>query len=150
MIFIAHRGNVSGPSEQENNPSHILEALNMGYHVEIDIWYINNKFILGHNEPQYEVNESFILNGRFWQHAKNIEALYQLNKLKPNYFINCFYHNTDDCVLTSGGWLWTYPGKKLTSDSVAVLPEQISEPYDLQKAYGICSDYVIDYENKLK
>ena len=39
------------------------------------------------------------------------------------------------------GFFWTYPGKKLTTNSIAVLPE-ISEFKDLEIAVGICSDII--------
>jgi|SRR6185436_3519743 len=149
MIFIAHRGNTAGPSTQENNPSYILTALAMGFNVEIDVWFVDGKFVLGHDSPQYEIQKSFLVNPYFWHHAKNIDALFQLNRLHPNYLINCFFHDSDECVITSGGWLWTYPGKQLTTDSIAVMPERIKEQYNLSQAYGICSDYVIEYSNNL-
>jgi len=149
MIFIAHRGNVSGPSEQENNPLHILLALSLGFNVEIDVWYLDKTFVLGHDKPQFEVSEDFLLNPYFWHHAKNIDAFFQLNRLKPNHLINCFFHDSDDCVLTSGGWIWTYPGKQLTPDSIAVMPERVKEEYDLSIAHGICSDYVIEFSDNL-
>ena len=54
MILISHRGNIMGPNpEQENHPDYIREALNIGYDVEIDVWY-TDKFMLGHDKPQYE------------------------------------------------------------------------------------------------
>ena len=61
--------------------------------------------------------------------------------------INCihFWHQNDDLTLTSNGYFWTYPGKDLTSNSIAVLPE-ISKTYTLEKKIaGICSDYIFDY-----
>lgn len=142
MIYIAHRGNTKGPSDQENHPDHILNAIQNGFEVEIDVWYIKDKFVLGHDKPDYEVDEDFLMHGKFWHHAKNIEAIHKLNSLSPNYFINCFYHQTDDCVLTSGGWIWTYPGKSIiSSQSIAVMPETV-ENWNISQAGGICSDYV--------
>lgn len=149
MIFIAHRGNWEGPNpEKENHPDYIANALFHNFEVEVDVWVIDGKFILGHDLPQYEVNENFLLNERFWHHAKNIQAFYILNKMKPNYLINCFFHDTDAAVLTSGGWLWTYPGKELTQDSIAVMPERVPG-WDVSKAYGICTDYGLEYQKDL-
>jgi hypothetical protein len=55
MILISHRGNISGPNpERENHPDYILEALQAGYEVEIDVWFVDGKFKLGHDGPQYD------------------------------------------------------------------------------------------------
>lgn len=146
MILISHRANIDGPNKNlENHPDQIKKILDKGYHVEIDVWFVDNKFFLGHDNPQYEVNIEFIQNNRFWHHAKTIETLHKLNNIKPNYLINCFYHQTDDCVLTSGGWIWTYPGKPIFSQQgIAVLPESIIN-WDISNAGGICSDYILKY-----
>ena len=34
-----------------------------------------------------------------------------------------FEHQEDDVTLTSEGYIWTYPNKQLTDNSIAVLPE---------------------------
>ena len=41
MIFISHRGNleIESPS-RENSKDYILEAINCGFNVEVDIWKI--------------------------------------------------------------------------------------------------------------
>ena len=53
--------------------------------------------------------------------------------------IHCFWHQEDDVTLTSRGYMWTYPGKKLFYNSICVMPQK---PL-LEKNYlGICSDYV--------
>ena len=53
--------------------------------------------------------------------------------------IHCFWHQEDDVTLTSEGYMWTYPGKELTTNSIAVLPE---EEIEVEVA-GICSDYIV-------
>jgi len=40
VILIAHRGNWKGPSEKENDPEYLEQALKHGFDVETDIWYI--------------------------------------------------------------------------------------------------------------
>lgn len=142
MIKIAHRGNLHGPNpDKENHPDYLLEALNQGFDAEVDVWFIDGKYILGHDKPQYEVGYNFLLNSKLWHHAKNIPALGKLNS-ENSYLINCFFHDTDDCVLTSGGWIWTYPGKELTQHSIAVMPERVPD-WDLSLADGICSDFLM-------
>ena len=120
MKFIAHRGNINEKKpEKENHPDYILEAMQLGYDVEVDVWYENDKFVLGHNNPEYEIDYNFLLNQSLWCHAKNIEALYAMRALKAH----CFWHQEDDVSLTSNGFLWTYPGKPLYGLSICVKPE---------------------------
>ena len=79
MILISHRGNINGKnSDRENSIEYIEEALDMGYNVEIDVWVIDNKFYLGHDNPLYEVDFLFLINNKLWCHAKNLEALLKM------------------------------------------------------------------------
>lgn len=147
MIKIAHRGNIDGPNpSKENHPDYLQAALDLGYHAEVDVWLIDSKFILGHDGPQYEVPFHFLYNKYFWLHAKNISAISDLSRGTPlDNVINCFFHDTDDCVLTSQGWIWTYPGKTIIGPrAVAVMPERVPN-WDISKAGAICSDYLNKY-----
>ena len=135
MILISHRGNLNGVNvEKENSVDYIKAALSQGFDVEIDVWDIFGSYFLGHDEPQYLVKKDFLKNEHLWCHAKNIRGLYSM--LEDS--IHCFWHQEDDVSLTSDGYLWTYPGKELTKNSIAVLPE---EKPDVEIA-GICSDFV--------
>jgi len=79
MILISHRGNILGKKKQlENNPDYIENALNLGYDVEVDVWSVDKQFYLGHDEPQYKIERSFLQNKKLWCHAKNIEAFYRM------------------------------------------------------------------------
>ena len=143
MKFISHRGNINGKNlELENNPAHIKEAIKKGYDVEIDVWFIDT-FYLGHDKPEYKVTKSFLENTKLWCHAKNLLALENLQKLKTKYF----WHQEDDYTLTSNGYIWTYPGKKLSKKSICVLPElkKIRIPKYIS---GICSDKIEIYKKK--
>ena len=140
MVLISHRGNMDGIyPEMENNPIYIDRALKNGYDVEIDVWYEDGIWYLGHDKPQYKIDLDYLKNDKFWCHAKNIEAL----NLMLDDDIHCFWHQEDDVTLTSCGFIWTYPGKKLTEKSICVLPEKNNEIP--KKALGICSDYVVYY-----
>ena len=80
MKLISHRGNLNGPNkERENHPDYIWEALQAGYEVEIDVWWIDGKFMLGHDKPQYNFPFSLIERyySKLWIHCKNMEALSQ-------------------------------------------------------------------------
>lgn len=144
-IKIAHRGNISGPNKDfENHPEYIAFALNNGYHAEIDVWYLDGKIFLGHDNPQYEIDLKFLDKDNLWCHAKTIESLYFMLKLPFNH-INCFFHDTDLAVLTSYGYIWTYPKNSyLTNKSIAVMPELV-DGWDLSNALGICSDFPDNY-----
>ena len=137
MIIISHRGNLYGPDKvNENKPEQIKKVLDLGYYVEIDVWLINEKIYLGHDYPQYETTLSFLKNDKIICHAKNIDVL----EILINENIHCFSHDKDDVVLTSRNWLWVYPNKKLTKNSICVLPELCEKPITCK---GICTDYVI-------
>ena len=139
MKIISHRGNTSGPNkEYENHPNVISSLLKKNIDCEIDVWFIENKFYLGHDFPQYEVEESYILQKGLWCHAKNLEALYEMNKKNDIHF---FWHENDDYALTSKNIIWTYPDKKTTNKSIIV---------DLNKNWrnknynclGVCVDWI--------
>lgn len=152
MIFISHRGNLNGkiPS-RENTKSYINEALSAGYHVEVDVWYIDNKWYLGHDKPTDNVDEDFLLTRNatpsLWLHCKNVEALANLTYYR-NYvgFPNFFTHDSDPYTLTSNGFIWAYPGKQLCNHSICVLPELASYSRDeISICCGVCSDYITGY-----
>jgi hypothetical protein len=147
MKLIAHRGNVNGPNiNEENKPDYLLNTIKQGYFVELDLWYKNNELYLGHDYPQYKIEYSFLAQNmnKIFIHCKNIEALPYI--LKQNECFECFFHDNDDCVLTSKGNIWTYPGKLLTDRSICVMPERVKDnKYDTTNCLGICSDYVSRY-----
>ena len=146
MILISHRGNISGPNpEQENLPEYIAEALKQGYDVEIDVWFKDNKFMLGHDEPQYEFPFELIDQAypKLWIHCKNIDALSKLNELDPNGSkVNYFWHENDLGVLTSKSYIWS---TNLINNGILVMPEVFNtEP--IKTTIGVCSDYIEKYK----
>lgn len=144
MKMISHRGNINGPNpEKENHPDYINKAIEEGYDVETDVWFINNKWYLGHDNPEYEIKHNFLFDSRFWLHAKNGEAFDKLLNDK-NYNFNVFWHTNEDWVLTSKKYIWTYPNKKLYLNSVCVLPE-LGYNGDINKCFAICSDFIYKY-----
>jgi hypothetical protein len=36
--LIAHRGNMCGKTKWENHPDYLLEALQAGFDIEVDVW----------------------------------------------------------------------------------------------------------------
>ena len=141
MYLISHRGNLNGVIEdRENSPKYIYEALEKGYDVEVDVRFENNQFFLGHDLNQYKIDEGFLLNKKIWCHAKTGKALNALEKINAHYF----WHQEDDYTITNKGFFWTYPGKKLLTNSICVLPEKSN--YDKILCKGICSDFIERYK----
>ena len=146
MKLISHRGNISGPNaERENHPDYIWEAIQAGYEVEIDVWFIDGKFMLGHDEPQYDFPFELIQNHhiKLWIHCKNMDALSKLNELDPTGSrINYFMHESDLGVLTSKGYIWS---TALFDRGILVVPEFFNrEP--IETTLGVCSDYIENYK----
>ena len=138
MMFISHRGNINGRiPEKENSPEYIYDAMLHDYYVEVDVRLIGNKFLLGHDNPQYETDPEFLTQPYLWCHAKDITTFAALLELKAHTFI----HDTDDATLTSRGFIWTYPGKILTKKSIGIIHEPKLYP-EYTTCAGICSDNI--------
>lgn len=148
MMFIAHRGHISGiQPDLENNPTYLKMAIQMGYAVETDVWYMNGRFMLGHDEPIFEVQRSFLEQKEVWCHAKNAEALDQL--LTP-FACHVFWHENDRMTITSRGFIWHFPtNHDFNHRSICVLPEVGYEFGDKipKICYAICSDHIQKYKH---
>jgi hypothetical protein len=139
MILISHRGNLNGPNEvRENSPYYIMEAIAEGYDVEVDLWWVDGKVYLGHDEPQYEVSDEWLGErvDRLWIHCKNVESLNWIRSTSLHYF----WHEQDTLTLTSKNYMWVYPGKQPITGSIAVMPEIHND--DISKCLGVCSDFI--------
>ena len=145
MIIISHRGNLNGPSEEENSTAAIDTAIHKGFYVEIDVWAIDSKLYLGHDVPKDEISFRWLRDRctKLWVHCKNLEAAVYINTNCVN--ATFFWHQTDDFVLTSNNYFWTYPGKKLCNNSIAVMPEIAIDKYPVG-IYGVCTDYPEKYK----
>ena len=149
MIWIAHRGNVSGPNKaQENEPSYLRGAIRRGFQVEADAWELDGNLWLGHDGPQYPLPDDLLHNPEVWWHAKNGAALTRL--LASG--CHTFSHDYDPFTLTSWGFIWMYPGQHCHSiaKSIAVLPENCLESLPHWTTWkdsmrGVCSDYVVAF-----
>jgi len=146
--LIAHRGNLRGSNpERENSPDYIMEALNKGYHVEVDVYSKDGDLYLGHNEPKYEVRKNLLRFNRIICHAKDKEAL---RIMLEDGEIHCFWHENDDYTITSEGLVWVFPSKPLIPNSVCVLPEYAKREdlEGIKECYAICSDYVEELDEQ--
>ena len=141
MYLISHRGNISGiDKNNENKPEYIKKALSLGFDVEVDVRFEKGDFFLGHDFSQFKIDKNFLMNKKIWCHAKTTEALCALNEINAHYF----WHQEDDYTITSNGFIWTYPGKKLFPKSICVLPEVAN--YEKIDCLGICSDNIQNYK----
>lgn len=141
-ILIAHRGNTNGPDQsRENHPDYIDEAIGMGFDVEVDVRVIDGAIWLGHDDPQYQITHQFLYDraSKLWCHAKNLAALQFL--IKNGFHV--FSHDNDDYIITSKGFIWTYPGKPVNEDTICVMPERASYTREeLLRCQGVCSDFI--------
>lgn len=141
MKLIAHRGNIFGPNpEFENQPQYIKNAIQCGYDCEIDVHYIDEKYYLGHDNPQYNIDLSFLIENKdkLWIHCKNFEAFDKLIQIKE---LNIFWHQNDEYTLTSHQYIWAYPKMKVSKRCIILMPEWNDFIFD-KDGYGICSDYI--------
>jgi hypothetical protein len=144
MILIAHRGNTNGPMESwENEPTYIDLAINKGFDVEVDVWYVDGVLYLGHDKPQYGVDFRWFRDRltKLWIHCKNMDAVIFFKITQ--YDFNYFWHETDTITLTSTNYIWAYPGKQPIDKSIAVMPEINDDQLNL--CIGICSDFIAKY-----
>ena len=149
-MIIAHRGLLHGPDLLlENHPDQISESLKQGFDAEIDAWYIDDKWVLGHNRPDYEISQNFLDQQGLWIHCKNIPAFFALRDDQGNH--NYFWHDGDTLVLTSKGNVWTYYGAPETRSphSICVMPEatrdwtEIADMVKTEDWLGYCTDWPI-------
>jgi hypothetical protein len=145
MIYISHRGNVNEKNiEFENTIEYIDNAINKDFDVEIDVWYLNNNFYLGHDKPDSHVKLSWLLNNasKLWIHCKNVDTIMPLKEYE---IFNFFWHQQDKVALTSKQYIWAYPGQQPICQSIAVLPEMFDD--DISQCIGICSDIIGSYRD---
>jgi hypothetical protein len=141
--IISHRGNINGPVPSlENKPVYIDDAIRAGYDVEVDLWYVSGRYLLGHDTPDYEVRLQWLLNRNqdLWVHCKNLQASQQL----VNRDIRYFCHTSDPYTIVSPKHLWVHE-LDLALDTTCVIPLMTMEDLDsfdfTNKIYGVCTDY---------
>lgn len=144
MKIISHRGNTIGPDPvTENTPNKIDFVLNLGYDIEIDVWYYDNNFYLGHDRPTILITESYLIDrSKFlWIHCKNVACVHHLNSFNLNYF----YHDVDIVTLTSYKFIWSYPGIQEFYPNQICLDFSPNVDYGFYQnklIFGLCVDYI--------
>jgi hypothetical protein len=148
MIYISHRGNINGKKPHlENKPEYIDDAIRLGFDVEVDVWYIDGEWWLGHDDAQYLIDLDWIDRrvDKLWIHCKNIQAVeYFFENENECKEMNWFWHENDTVTLTSYGYVWAYPGKQPIKKSIAVMPEMYKD--DISQCTGICSDVINQFK----
>jgi hypothetical protein len=143
MILISHRGNVNGPNPDfENHPTRIKNAISCGYDCEIDIWIVDNKLYLGHDEPTHLIDIGWLhaLKDKLWIHCKDLNTLSKFNTYYNQF--NYFFHDSDLGILTSHSYIWSIHNVK---NGVLVMPEVFDTKVN-EYTLGVCSDYIEDYK----
>jgi hypothetical protein len=137
MHIISHRGNIAGANPKlENDPEWVLNVIKKaGFDVEVDVWYYDGQYSLGHDKPMYKVDAKFLQNPALWCHAKHLPALNAM--LSDKIGIHCFWHQRDAFTVTSQKFIWTYP-KMITCDrSILVTNEPVPKNTEI---FGVCTD----------
>lgn len=142
MKIYSHRGNLSGKTLRENEPAFLQECIAAGFHVEVDLRFVDGDYYLGHDEPIYRINlEDF--------DRKEIIFHLKTPHVPPLRHADAFAIENDNYVLTLRGLLWANYGQAPTPQSVMCSPELVGDarPIDdfvramQQGAAGICTDY---------
>jgi hypothetical protein len=153
MKIISHRGNINGiVTDRENRPSYIDCAIQLGYDVEVDIRYLDGKFWLGHDTPDYIIEPNWILarSNSIWFHCKNIDSAHKLKDLGIS--LKYFCHTSDPYVPTSTGHLWVHDLNATLNNNciIPLLGFKDVEQYNSNCVYAVCTDYVTLCKYKFK
>ena len=151
MKIIAHRCNLNGPDKsRENDLAAMRECIALGFDVELDVWGDGKtgELYSGHDNPAHCISWSELASQKdfLWLHCKNLAALQALAARAGDFHF--FWHESDDFTLTSKNYIWTYPGKECTANSVIVMPEwnmEIGKLHELltENCHGVCTDYPV-------
>lgn len=136
---------------KENTVQAVKEAISLGYEVEIDVWKTNDGWFLGHDGPENKVSLFFlILNCRkLWLHCKNSSSF---NILK---WFGGFMHDSEPQVEVNtilNRFEWNHSSNHhYDNKTVCVIPELHGlKPEDYIRAYGVCSDSIVNIEYEFK
>jgi beta-phosphoglucomutase-like phosphatase (HAD superfamily) len=140
--WILHRGNNNGLSPNtENKPEILYQRLDEGWDIEIDLWKISEDLYLGHDKPEYKINENekLLIHPNTWIHCKNLEAYFYLRNHKDSKKFNYFSHDKDEFAVTSKGFIWSNINTNIIGPgSIKVVQ---SKNYNLMPGVGICTDW---------
>lgn len=138
-IIISHLGNIDGEKqEQENRLKYVQAALNQGWHVCVNVVFLNGAFVLPHVNGFDPAPPSFFSKSRVWSRAHDPETLDALCNINAHALTST---GEAGFVLTSAQFIWTLPPNKLSDRSIAVFPEIGPENWlDQYEPAGLCSN----------
>jgi hypothetical protein len=145
MRIISHRGNLNGSlQEVENSPNYLQNAIDRGFDIEIDLWYLSDNYFLGHDLPKYKVTMDWLKSrvNSLWVHCKNEECL--SNMLGSDF--NYFWHESDKFTMTSKNIVWSYVDLIVSGTVINVRTK--NKKINLTDFVGICTDHPLYYANK--
>jgi hypothetical protein len=141
MYLISLRGNLNGVDEsKENKPYHISELLKDGYHCWVDVWWKDDAFYLGKDEPKYLVKNTFLNMFSLWCNAKDFTTYLRLIDIKTPH---PFYY-TDAPTLCYNGDIITseyFEGRE--RNTVLITDDTIYSQMNLK---GIVSPNISDFK----
>lgn len=149
LIFVAHRGNISGRKvNRENEPSYLQEALKLGFAVEIDVRYYLGKIFFGHDYPQYEVDldqAPWRDNLSVFYHCKDIQTLDYFTQHQK---CSCFFYQDGPGITTIANGFgiggeplhWSYKYYVRNGITMIDYPGDAICRYDVA---GFCSDEIL-------
>lgn len=147
--FLCHRGNLESKFvPDENRPDLLDRRISEAYGVELDLWCSDDKYWLGHDEPQYEVSFDWLMKdlSKKYIHCKDGETFEHmlLRCGREGYRPHLFYHTKEDYALTTRGHVIVHPGIYLLDGSINMMPELGPEKKtaEYHKAFAVCSDTI--------
>lgn len=143
MKIYSHRGNLSGKDPRENEPAFLLDCIALGFHVEVDLWFADGAYFLGHDEPTHRIDLADFDREEVIFHLKNAHVPH-LERA------DAFAIENDPYVLTRRGLLWMNYGQPANPQGVMCSPELVGDPRpvaefarSVRHAAGICTDHPV-------
>jgi hypothetical protein len=141
MQVIAHRANLNGPCEHENQPEAIRDCLAHGFGVELDLWTLDGEHWLGHYAPKFRIDlDEFDIDGVYF-HLKTPH----IPRVRT---ADAFAIDRDPYAVTMRGRIWTNYGQPISSVAIMCAPELVGADEALEDftkriagAFGICTDF---------
>lgn len=141
MYLISLRGNLNGVDEsKENKPYHISELLKEGWHCWVDVWWKDDGFYLGKEEPKYLVKSTFLNMFSLWCNAKDFNTYLKLIDIKSPH---PFYY-TGTPTLTYGGEIITEEYMEGREAKTILLTDDTI--YSQMQMKGIVSSNIFDFK----
>jgi hypothetical protein len=142
-IIISHLGNIDGRNpDKENNPVYVEKALKAGWHVCVNVFFVNGGFILPHAGGNSPMPPSFFSKPRVWARAFNTDTADALCNINAHSIM----FTGEFPALTSAQFIWTPPPHTLTARAIAYLPEIEDNGWlDLAEPAGLCSNEPASY-----